>query len=118
VAENRRLATPASIGSLPSSAMQEDHVSMGWGAARKLRTALANLARILAVEATCAAHGLDLRTPLEPGPATAAALRALRERLDGPGPDRWVSPDLAAAEELVATGALQRAVEAEIGDMA
>jgi histidine ammonia-lyase len=118
VAENRRLATPASVGSLPSSAMQEDHVSMGWGAARKLRTSVANLARILAVEATCAAHGLDLRAPLRPGPATAAALALLRERMSGPGPDRWLSPDLAAAEELVATGALQRAVEAEIGGMA
>jgi histidine ammonia-lyase len=115
VAENRRLAAPASVGSLPSSAMQEDHVSMGWGAARKLRTAIANLARILAVEATCAAHGLDLREPLRPGPPTAAALAALRERIAGPGPDRWLSPDLAAAEEMVATGALQRAVEAEIG---
>jgi histidine ammonia-lyase len=118
VAENRRLATPASVGSLPSSAMQEDHVSMGWGAARKLRTALANLARILAVEATCAAHGLDLRAPLQPARATGAALALLRERMAGPGPDRWLSPDLAAAEELVATGALQRAVEAEIGGMA
>src|SRR3954469_9989082 len=117
VAENRRLATPASVGSLPSSAMQEDHVSMGWGAARKLRTAVANLARILAVEATCAGHGLDLRAPLEPGPATAAALALLRERMAGPGPDRWLSPDLAAAEELVTTGALQRAVEAEIGGL-
>ena len=118
VAENRRLAVPASTDSLPTSAMQEDHVSMGWGAARKLRIALANLARILAVEATCAAHGLDLRAPLAPGPATAAALAALRERVGGPGPDRRLAPDLAAAEDLVATGALQRAVEAEIGGMA
>ena len=58
VAENRRLASPASVGSLPTSAMQEDHVSMGWTAARKLRTSLQNLGRILAVELTCAAHGL------------------------------------------------------------
>ena len=118
VAENRRLAAPASVGSLPSSAMQEDHVSMGWGAARKLRTALSNLARILAVELTCAGHGLDLRAPLRPGPATAAALALLRESVGGPGPDRRLAPDLAAAERLVATGALQRAVEAEIGGMA
>ena len=117
VAENRRLAAPASVGSLPSSAMQEDHVSMGWGAARKLRTSLANLARIIAVEATCAAHGLDLREPLQPGPGTGAALAALRERVAGPGPDRRLAPDLAAAEELVATGALQCAVEAEIGGL-
>ena len=67
VAENRRLAAPARVDSLPTSAMQEDHVSMGWGAARKLRTVVANLRRILAVELTCAARGLDLRAPLAPG---------------------------------------------------
>jgi histidine ammonia-lyase len=118
VAENRRLAAPASVGTLPTSAMQEDHVSMGWSAARKLRTALANLARILAVELTCAAHGLDLRAPLQPGPGGAAALAAVRSRVDGPGPDRRVAPDLAAAEELVAGGAVVEAVEAAVGAMA
>jgi histidine ammonia-lyase len=118
VAENRRLASPASVGSLPTSAMQEDHVSMGWSAARKLRTALANLARILAVELTCAAHGLDLRAPLEPGAGSAAALGAVRSRIDGPGADRQVAPDLAAAEELVAGGAVLEAVEAAVGVMA
>ena len=76
VAENRRLAAPASVDSLPTSAMQEDHVSMGWGAARKLRTSIANLARILAVELVAAARGLDLRAPLEPGAGTGAALAA------------------------------------------
>ena len=64
VAENRRLAAPASVDSLPTSAMQEDHVSMGWGAARKLRVVVANLTRIVAVELCCAARGLDLRAPL------------------------------------------------------
>src|SRR5215210_4845350 len=118
VAENRRLAAPASVGSLPTSAMQEDHVSMGWAAARKLRTALENLGRILAVELTCAAHGLDLRAPLQPGPGGAAALGAVRARIDGPGPDRRLEPDLAAAEELVATGGVQDAVEAALGGMA
>jgi histidine ammonia-lyase len=115
VAENRRLAAPASVDSLPTSAMQEDHVSMGWGAARKLRLVVANLARILAVELLCAGHGLDLRAPLEPGAGTGAALRALRERVDGPGPDRFLSPDLAAAEELTLSGALPAAVEPAIG---
>jgi histidine ammonia-lyase len=118
VAENRRLAAPASVGSLPTSAMQEDHVSMGWSAARKLRIALRNLGRILAVELTCAAHGLDLRAPLEPGPGAAAALGAVRERIEGPGPDRWVAPDLAAADELVTAGALEDAVAAAVGGMA
>jgi histidine ammonia-lyase len=118
VAENRRLAAPASVGSLPTSAMQEDHVSMGWSAARKLRTALRNLGRILAVELACAAHGLDLRAPLQPGPGSAAALQAVRTRMEGPGPDRWVAPDLAAANELVTGGAVQDAVEAAVGAMA
>jgi histidine ammonia-lyase len=117
VAENRRLAAPASVDSLPTSAMQEDHVSMGWAAARKLRVAVANLARIVAVELTCAARGLDLRAPLEPGPGTAAALRAVRARIDGPGADRWLAPELAEAERLVETGALLDAVEAELGEL-
>jgi histidine ammonia-lyase len=118
VAENRRLAAPASTGTLPTSAMQEDHVSMGWSAARKLRSALRNLARILAVELTCAAHGLDLRAPLQPGPGGGAALAAVRERIGGPGADRHLAPDLAAAEELVASGAVLGAVEDAVGAMA
>ena len=117
VAENRRLAVPASTDSLPTSAMQEDHVSMGWGAARKLRTVVANLNRILAVELTCAARALDLRAPLEPGPGTAAARAAVRAAVPGPGPDRWLAPELAQAEALVASGAVLEAVEAEIGSL-
>src|SRR5256714_13089996 len=115
VAENRRLAAPASVDSVPTSAMQEDHVSMGWGAARKLRRGVANLGRILAVELVCAARGLDLRAPLQPGPGTAAALEAVRGRVAGPGPDRFMAPELAAAEELVSTGVLLAAVERAIG---
>jgi histidine ammonia-lyase len=115
VAESRRLAAPASVDSLPTSAMQEDHVSMGWGAARKLRAAVANLVRVLAVEVTCAARALDLRAPLRPGPGTASALTAVRELIPGPGPDRSPAPELAAAEELVGSGRLLAAVQAEIG---
>ena len=118
VAENRRLASPASIGSLPTSANQEDHVSMGWSAARKLRVALRNLGRILAVELTCAARALDLRAPLEPGPGSAAAVTAVRSRIDGLGPDRWLAPDLAAADELVSAGVVEEAVAAAVGGMA
>jgi len=117
VAENRRLATPAGVDSLPTSAMQEDHVSMGWGAARKLRTVVSNLTRILAVELTCAARGLDLRAPLRPAPGTAAALSAVRARVEGPGVDRWMSPELAAVEALVASGELLDAVESVTGDL-
>ncbi len=118
VAENRRLAAPASVDSLPTSAMQEDHVSMGWGAARKLRTAVRNLARILAVELMCAARALDLRAPLSAAAGTGAALEAVRAVVPGPGPDRWMAPELSAVEELVLSGALLEAVESVIGDLA
>ena len=117
VAENRRLATPASVDTIPTSAMQEDHVSMGWGAARKLRRAVANLGRILAVELTCAARGLDLRAPLTPAPGTAAALAAVRSVVGGPGPDRWLAPELAAVESLVMSGAVVDAVAGAIGPL-
>jgi histidine ammonia-lyase len=118
VAENRRLASPAGVDSLPTSAMQEDHVSMGWGAARKLRVALANLRRVLAVEAACAARGLELRAPLEPGAGTGAALAAIRSAgIPGPGPDRHLAPELEAMERLVASGELIGAVEGAIGEL-
>ncbi len=117
VAENRRLAAPASVDSVPTSAMQEDHVSMGWGAARKLRASVDNLGRILAVELVCAARGLDLRAPLAPGPGTAAALAAVRAEVPGPAPDRWLSPELSTAERLVGSGVLLEAVEGAIGGL-
>jgi histidine ammonia-lyase len=118
VAENRRLAAPASVDSLPTSAMQEDHVSMAWGAARKLRTVVANLGRILAVEVACAARALDFRAPLAPAAGTGAALAAVRTRIDGPGPDRWLAPELAAVEQLVIDGSLLAAVGAAVGPIA
>ena len=117
VAENRRLAAPASVDSLPTSAMQEDHVSMGWGAARKLRAVVANLGRILAVELVCAARGIDLRAPLAPALGTAAARSVLRAAVPGPGADRWQSPELAAAERLVAGGELLAAVQSAVGEL-
>ena len=118
VAENRRLAVPASTDSLPTSAMQEDHVSMGWGAARKLRVVVGNLGRILAVELACASRALDLRSPLEPAEGTAAARAAVRASVPGPGPDRWLAPELAEVERLVTSGAVVEAVEAAIGGLA
>ncbi len=101
VSENKRLAVPASVDSIPSSGMQEDHVSMGWHAARKLRLAIANLADILAIELVASARAIDLRAPLTPAPATAAAIARLRETVPGPGPDRFLAPELEAATELV-----------------
>jgi histidine ammonia-lyase len=117
VAENRRLAAPASADSIPTSAMQEDHVSMGWAAARKLRTSLTNLAQVLAVELVVAARALDLRRPLRPAPATAAVVDAVRREVDGPGPDRFVAPELAAAERLIRSGAALAAAEDVIGGL-
>jgi histidine ammonia-lyase len=116
VAENRRLAAPATVDSIPTSAMQEDHVSMGWAAARKLRRVVANLGRILACELVCAARGLDLRAPLRPAAATAAAVATLRDAgVPGHGPDRWQAPELAAAEQVVTSGAHLDAVEPVTG---
>jgi histidine ammonia-lyase len=118
VAENRRLAAPASVDSLPTSAMQEDHVSMAWGAARKLRVVVANVRRILAVEIACAARALDLRAPLVPAAGTGAARAAVRTRIEGPGPDRWLAPELGAVEDLLVGGELLAAVTAAIGELA
>jgi histidine ammonia-lyase len=118
VAECRRLAVPASADSIPTSAMQEDHVSMGWAAARKLRTALGHLGRVLAVELVTAARGIDLRAPLAPAAATGAVRDALRAGGVGPaGPDRLVAPELAAAADLVDDGAVLRVAEAEVGPL-
>jgi histidine ammonia-lyase len=118
VAENRRLAAPASVDSIPTSGMQEDHVSMGWGAALKLRSVLENLTNILAVELVSAARAQDLRRPLKPSPATAAVRDLLRERVPGAGPDRFLAPELAAAAELIRSGAALGAAESVTGALA
>jgi histidine ammonia-lyase len=96
--------------------MQEDHVSMGWGAARKLRRSVDNLARILAVELTCSARAIELREHA-PAPGTAAAVVAIRSVVGGVGPDRWASPELEAVVGIVTDGSLLRAVESEIGEL-
>jgi histidine ammonia-lyase len=115
VAENRRLAAPASVDSVPTSGMQEDHVSMGWGAALKLRSVLDNLTSILAVELCAAARAQEMRAPLEPSPATGAVRKLLRKQVKGAGPDRAVSPELAAAEAFIRSGEVIEAAEAVVG---
>ncbi len=114
VSELKRLAVPASVDSIPSSAMQEDHVSMGWSAARKLRRSVDALTRVLAIELLTAARALDMRAPLQPGPATAAVVAALRERVAGPGPDRHLSPEIEAAVEFVRSGAAVAAADSAL----
>ena len=116
VAECKRLAAPASVDSIPTSAMQEDHVSMGWAAARKLRTALDHLTKVVAIELVTAARGIDLRAPLQPAAGTGAVIAALRSGgVPGPGPDRALSPELEAATRLVAAGTVLTAVEQAVG---
>ncbi|MER7763905.1 histidine ammonia-lyase [Streptomyces sp. NPDC097619] len=119
VSEMKRLAVPASADSIPSSAMQEDHVSMGWSAARKLRTTIGNLTRIVAVELYAATRGIELRAGLTPAPASAAVIGAARAAgVAGPGPDRFLAPDLAAAEAFVASGGVVAAAESVTGPLA
>ncbi|MCD9142712.1 histidine ammonia-lyase [Streptomyces albireticuli] len=119
VSEMKRLAVPASVDSIPSSAMQEDHVSMGWSAARKLRTAVGALTKVVAVELVAATRAIELRTGLTAAPATQEVLRAVRAAgVEGPGEDRFLAPDLAAAEEFVRSGKLVAAVEPVTGTLA
>ncbi len=123
VSELKRLAAPASVDSIPSSAMQEDHVSMGWHAARKLRRAVDGLATVLAIELLTATRALEIRCsatvpPLAPGPATAALLATLRAGgVGGPGPDRHLAPEIGAATDLVRSGAVLAAVQTVTGDL-
>jgi histidine ammonia-lyase len=101
VSDNKRLAAPASVDSIPSSAMQEDHVSMGWHAGRKLRKVVDNLRMILAVELTAAARAVELRAPHKPSPVSAELIARLRKVVPGMGTDRFLAPELAAAAELL-----------------
>ncbi len=116
-AVNRRLAAPASVDSMPTSAMQEDHVSMGWGAARKLRTVVDNVAQILAVELLAACQALELRHPLNPGPVAAAVLGLVRQHIDHLGSDRTLAPELGTATQLVRTGAVRETAENVAGPL-
>ncbi|MDH6238326.1 histidine ammonia-lyase [Cryobacterium sp. CG_9.6] len=109
VSELKRLAAPASVDSIPSSAMQEDHVSMGWHAARKLRRSLDGLGRVLAIEIMTAARSIDLRAPVSPGAATDAVRRVVRTVAAGPGHDRFLSPEIEGVVGLVQSGAVRDA---------
>ena len=116
VSELKRLAVPSSVDSIPSSAMQEDHVSMGWSAGRKLRRAIDGLTRVLAIEVMTAARAVELRAPLEPARATAAVVAALRAAgVAGPGTDRYLSPDIEAAVAEVREGTVAAAARSVAG---
>jgi histidine ammonia-lyase len=111
VSENKRLASPASVDSIPSSAMQEDHVSMGWSAARKLRKAITNLSHIIAIELVTAARAIELRAPLQPSPISHKVIEELRKHVGGTGPDRYLSPELRAAQEFVISGKVTSVIQ-------
>ena len=101
--ENKTLAHPASVDSLPTSANQEDHVSMATFAARKLGDIAINVRRIVAIELLAAAQGIDFHRPLATSPALERVHAALRARVPHYGEDRYFAPDIAAAEALIAT---------------
>jgi len=106
VNEMQTLAHPASVDTIPTSANQEDHVSMGATGALHLRAVLSRAETVLAIEALCAAQGLDFRAPMRPGAGAARAQAALRQRVPHLAEDRSPSPDIAATLELVHSGAL------------
>jgi histidine ammonia-lyase len=116
--ENKTLAHPASVDTIPTSANREDHVSMGVTAARHADRVIANTAKVLGIELLCAAQGLDLGEPLRPGKGVAAAYRALRKVVPGLDGDRFLAPDLAAAEQLMRDGTIVAAAEKVVGALA
>ena len=103
VAENRVLAHPASVESIPTSGLQEDHVSMGWGAARKLHQIITNTERVVAVELMCAAQGVEQRSP-SPGYGTAKVHQLVRSVCEPLVADRPPGPDIETIASLVAAG--------------
>ena len=102
--ENKGLAHPASVDSLPTSANQEDHVSMSTYAARRVAEIAWNSGQIVAIELLAAAQGIELRRPLETGPRLKQILGGVRERAEFLGRDRRLAPDIAAVHELLAGG--------------
>jgi histidine ammonia-lyase len=115
VSESKNLASPASVDSIPTSANQEDHVSMGMTAARQAAAILENAEQVLAIELLCAAQGIDFRAPLQPGRGTMAAHRLLRKHIPRLDRDRIMAPDLKQAVALVRGGKVLKAVERAVG---
>lgn len=118
VSENKVLAHPASVDSIPTSANKEDHVSMGTIAARKGREIVANTENVVAIELLCAAQALDLFTNLKPGEGTLAAYHVIRRSIAHLDTDRVLSADISAMRELMRGGDILRAVEETVGELA
>lgn len=106
VAENKVLAHPASVESVPTSGSQEDHVSMGWGAGRKLFDVIDNVRRVLAIELLCAVQGLDYRRPLRPAESTAQVASLIREHVPPLEGDRSTSAEIETVAGLIADGTI------------
>lgn len=117
VSELKRLAAPASVDSIPTSAMQEDHVSMGWSAGLKLRRCIDGLTRVLAIEILTSARGLEMRGE-GAAPTSQRVIDALRTLVPGAGPDRYLAPEIAAAVELVRSGELLSAASITFEEIA
>ena len=111
VSEMKRLASPASVDSIPSAGMQEDHVSLGWHAARKLRRSIDAFADVVAIELVTGARAMALRSPLRASAPTSAVIDRVNALTGGPGHDRWLSPEIAAVGELVRSGEVAALVQ-------
>jgi histidine ammonia-lyase len=117
VSENKVLAHPASVDSIPTSANQEDHVSMGTHAARKARAIYENVLWVLAIELASAAQALDFHAPLRPGKGVEAIYRRIREEIPHLDRDRYLKPELSRLRELIRSGTLVRVAEEVVGEM-
>jgi histidine ammonia-lyase len=115
VSENKILAHPASVDSIPTSANKEDHVSMGTIGARKCRSIVANAENVVAIELLCAAQALDLFTNLKPGEGTMAAYQVIRSHIPHLEKDRILAEDIAAMRALMGSGEILNAVEHRLG---
>jgi len=116
VADCRRLAVPASVDNIPTSAMQEDHVSMGWAAAYKLRRVIDDFTRVLAIEVMTSSRAVELR-PHPPAPATSAVLAGVRQLIPGIGPDRFLAPEVDLMTEMVGSGQILAWAESVTGPL-
>ncbi len=117
VADSRRLAVPASADSIPTSAMQEDHVSMGWGAVRKLRSVIDNAVRVVAIEVMTAARAMELRRPLPPVGGHRGSGRRVAPVRAGIGPDRFLAPEIDLTTDLVRSGQILAWAESVTGPL-
>ncbi len=114
MSENKHLANPCVTDSTPTSANQEDHVSMAAHGARRLDRMVANLNHILGVEMLCAASGVEFRAPLQTSAPLQKALRRLRQDVETLGDDRFMAPDLMAASALMANGAILDVLDTDL----